>query len=204
MQHVAVTTLNHAAFRVLTILAIGARPPSIDRRSDAGSNGVQAITDTFARKYGISSRDTVYRSLHELLERGLIVRTREGHRNKSHFSLYAVAWLPITHRDGLPLDQSEPAPCGYLDWSPQPMTDRKIGLKLVIPSANRTQSSPIIGQNPTLSRPNLSLLNDDTHPLGGNTLRDLPPQEQEILSRNAEERNRSEADVLPLMERLGL
>src|SRR5437868_6774206 len=76
----AVKTLPHAAFKVLTILALGARPPAFVDRKDLGRNGTQAITDSYARKYGFNSRDTVYRSLRELLGRQLIVVTRQGWR----------------------------------------------------------------------------------------------------------------------------
>ena len=52
MQSPAVMSLSHAAFRVLCVLAIGARPPGIVKDKDPGRNGVQAITDSYARKYG--------------------------------------------------------------------------------------------------------------------------------------------------------
>jgi hypothetical protein len=116
MQSPAVMSLSHAAFRVLCVFAIGARPPGIIKDKDPGRNGVQAITDSHARKYGLNSRDTVYRSLAELMERGLIVKTRDGHRSKSHFATFGVTWLPLTHRDGQPLGQIEPASMAFMKW----------------------------------------------------------------------------------------
>ena len=103
----AVRTLPAAAFKLLAIFALGAYPPGFDPRRDKGRNGVQAVTDKYAKRFGFNSRDTVYRSIKTLTERGLIIKTRDGWRSKTHFALYAVAWLPITHRDGQPLDVPE-------------------------------------------------------------------------------------------------
>lgn len=161
MQTPAVMSLSHAAFKVLVILAIGARPPGIVRDRDPGRNGVQAITDSYARKYGLKSRDTVYRALRELLERRLIVRTRDGHKSKTHFALYAVAWLRVTHRDGQPLAQTEAAPMGYLTWQEpakkrllpnrsRPMTGHDAAK---MQSDERTKQRPVTGHDQTICRP---------------------------------------------------
>jgi hypothetical protein len=158
MQSPAVMSLSHAAFRVLCVLAIGARPPGIIKDKDPGRNGVQAITDSHARKYGINSRQTVYRALDELLERNLIVRTRDGHKSKTHFALYAVAWLPITHRDGEPVAQTERAPMGYLDWK-KPERKRQKCRPLMghdateMPSREWTQIHPVTGHDEPVCRP---------------------------------------------------
>jgi hypothetical protein len=186
LQCSAVTTLSHAAFRVLTVLTIGARAPGLNEKKDPGRNGVQAITDTHARKFGFNGRDTVYRALNELLERGLIVKTRDGHKNKAHFALYAVAWLPITHHDGQLLDFPKPAPYGYLKWSapkkpkklmpnrwlrePAPkLGDRKP--KLEMPSDSRAQSCPMNGHDESVFRPIDASNRQICRPIVGNTLR---------------------------------
>jgi len=169
LRHPSVTTLPHAAFRVLTILTVGTRPPSFDGR-DPGNNGSQAITDSHARRYGLNSRDTIYRSLRILAERGLIVKTREGWRNKSHFTLYAVGWSPITHRDGIPLDKAEPAPNQWENWQPPPR-------ELKLPSGRRTRSRPRSGPDHSHSRPMLASVLTHSHPTTGNTSRLLGPQE---------------------------
>lgn len=186
LQCPAVTTLSHAAFRVLTVLTIGAWAPGMNPKKEPGRNGVQAITDKFARRFGFTSRDTVYRALNELLERGLIVKTRDGHKNKAHFTLYAVAWLPITHRDGRPLDFPESAPCDYLKWSARQrpkkrmpnrwqcesapkLGDRKP--KLEMPSDSRTQSCPMNGHDESVFRPIDASNRQICRPMGGNTLR---------------------------------
>jgi hypothetical protein len=165
LQHPSVTTLHHAAFRLLTILAVGAWPPGIDKRQ-RGNNGTQAVTDSYARRYGVNSRDTVYSALKALKERGLIVQTREGWRNKSHFSLYAVGWLPITHRDGIPLDSPEPAPNAWEQW-------RSVQEKKKTPSGARTSSSPKNGQDQSICRPIDPSGQSVSGPTIGNTLRHL-------------------------------
>ena len=169
MQHPSVTTLDHAAFRVLTILTIGARSPGLGRH-DRGYNGCQAVTDSHAKKYGLRSRDTVYRSLRKLTERGLIVKTREGHRNKSHFTLYAVGWLPITHRNGMPLNQPERAPNEWVKWQPPPEVKKT-------PSCSRTRSPPKGGRVPSSSHPMPASAQTTSHPINGSTSRLLGPQE---------------------------
>jgi hypothetical protein len=174
LQCPAVTSLNHAAFRVLVILSVGARPPGLDSKKDPGRNGVQAITDTHARKFGLAGRDTVYRAIEQLIARGLIVRTRDGHRSKRHFALYGVGWLAITHREGQPLDVPEQAPFGYLNWQPpnrpkKPMPNR--WRKLEMPSDSRTQSRPMNGQDERVCRPMDASKSEICRPMIGNTLR---------------------------------
>jgi hypothetical protein len=91
----AVTTLNHAAFRVLTILSGQCWYRRLGENE--GRNGTAALTEVHAAQYGFHGRNTLYRSLGELTERGLIVVTREGVRVRNVFTLYAVGWLPVTH-----------------------------------------------------------------------------------------------------------
>jgi len=101
LQAEAVTTLNHAAFRVLVIIA---GQCWYDRFNPKGNNGTAALTESFALRFGFRGRDTLYSSLRELTERGLTVVTREGLRLKNRFTLYGVGWLPVTHVNGQPLD----------------------------------------------------------------------------------------------------
>jgi hypothetical protein len=159
----AVRTLPHAAFKVLSILAVGACGPGLDRKRQPGRNGVQALTDVHARRYGLNSRDTLYRSLQELIERGLIVRTREGWKSKNHFALYAVGWLPITHEDGQPLDNIKRAPDHWRSW--------KADDSEKFPSDGRTSSCPMVGNDRSKSRPIVGLRKPISRPIAGNTLR---------------------------------
>jgi hypothetical protein len=107
LESIAVTTLNHAAFRILTILAAGYW---------GGNNGALALTPAYARRYGLTSRQTIYDSLKELEARGLIECTRRGMKVKNIFTLYALGWMPINNRNGLPLQRSESAPNAWIKW----------------------------------------------------------------------------------------
>src|SRR4051812_1572802 len=85
MQAPALATASHPAFRLLTILIAGNTPQQ---------NGRLAVTNRYARAYGMRSHDTIQRAREELLERGLIVCTRSGRRLNKNPALYAVTWLP--------------------------------------------------------------------------------------------------------------
>lgn len=109
LQSEAVKTLPHAAFKVLCVLCVGR---SRER------NGTSCCSDSYALKYGISSRHTVRRSLEELQERGLITVTRRVSPFRKHPTLYGMTWWPIWHRDGQPLSVPEPPSHAYLNWTP--------------------------------------------------------------------------------------
>lgn len=173
LESEAVSTLPPTAFKLLALLALGARPPGLDPRKDKGSNGVQAVTDSYAKGFGFNSRDTVYRGLETLQERGLIVKTRDGWRSKNHFALYAVAWLPITHRDGQPLDTPERASDGWRTWKSGLRIKKKMPGRLNLPSDHRTQSRPIVGHDGAICRPIVSRDGQLSRPMVGNTLRPL-------------------------------
>jgi hypothetical protein len=96
LESEACCALNHAAFRILVILASQFR---------GANNGALALTSRFAQRYGLGSNDTVYRSLGELCSCGLLVRTRRGMRSKRSFSLYALGWKPVDNLNGWPLDK---------------------------------------------------------------------------------------------------
>lgn len=105
LESEACTTLNHAVFKVLVILVSQWR---------GKNNGTLALTELYARRFGLSGRNTLYTSLRELESRGLIVCTRRGNKSKKMFSLFAIGWEPITHRDGQPL--TKPEPCNNSKW----------------------------------------------------------------------------------------
>lgn len=126
----ALMTAPHAAFRVLAILLMG-KPRE--------RNGTMMCTDSYAEKFGITSRETVYRSLRSLEDRGLIVRTRHGMRLRKIPTLWAVTWWPIHYRDGQPLDCPQPATHAYLNWRSTPSAK--------IHTDGRGTVTPIVGVN---------------------------------------------------------
>jgi len=109
MEHPALTTASHPAFRLLVIMVAGRTPQQ---------NGRLMCTDAYAAKFGLRSHDTVQRARLELVGRGLIVCTRRGQKLNKHAALWAVTWLPIYSRDGQPVEPPEPASHAYRSWTP--------------------------------------------------------------------------------------
>lgn len=113
----AVTTLPHAAFRVLAIFAAGYK---------GDNNGTLACTDTWMRQFGMVSRDTLYAAIHQLLERGLIEVTRPGIKHRKVATLYAITWQELNYRDGQILGRFRPASHAYKQWKAPERTKKKV------------------------------------------------------------------------------
>jgi len=62
------------------------------------NNGDLCAAWTLMKERGWNSKGTLHRSLKELLQRGWIVKSRQGGKHKA--SLYAITWLPIDECDG--------------------------------------------------------------------------------------------------------
>ncbi|TCJ16092.1 hypothetical protein EZJ19_05735 [Parasulfuritortus cantonensis] len=90
MDSVAFTGASHTAKALL--LELG-------RQLNGRNNGHLQLTESWLIKRGWS-RNTPARARAELIERGLIVQTRQGGRNIGA-SLYAVTWLSINNYVGL-------------------------------------------------------------------------------------------------------
>jgi hypothetical protein len=165
LESEACTTLNHAAFKVLVILA---------SQYWGGNNGALALTESRARKYGLKGRDTLYRSLRELEARGLIVCTRRGFKSKKVFTLFALGWEPINNRDGQPVEVPQPANnARWLGWrSTVPTTGSdQAGSKIGIHTDSRESLVPIIGSDEAVSVPIRHTDAPVCVPMVGNTLR---------------------------------
>jgi len=140
----ALMTAPHAAFRVLAILLMG---------KARERNGTMMCTDSYAEKFGMTSRETVYRSLQALEDRGVIVRTRQGMRLRKIPTLWAVTWWPIHYRDGQPLEFPEAATHAYLKWKNTPMIGVKsasnqidqLGLPAELHTDSRGTVTPMAG-----------------------------------------------------------
>lgn len=96
-----------SAFKVMTILA---------SQYSGKNNGTFACTEAWARKYGITGTDTVRRSLRDLEERGLIVRTRAGMKLRKWPTLYALTWQPLDNFDGQLVHPARAPTHRYLQW----------------------------------------------------------------------------------------
>jgi len=138
------------------VLTGGAEEARHESQEDNGRNGVQAITDSYARKFGINSRDTVYRALDELQERGLIVRTRDGHKSKTHFATY-MRWLGFQSLTVMASRSTLQSPANtYFAMEPPLKLKKKVGQKLELPSDSRTPSRPMSGHDESICRPIVS------------------------------------------------
>ncbi len=163
LESEAVTTLEHAAFRVLVILA---------SQYWGRNNGTLALTEHFARPHGFRGRDTLYRSLRELEKRGLIVCTRRGMKMKKSFTLYALGWRDIDNREGKPLDTPEPRNnLRWLNWRPVASLDPS---KTIIHTDRRESLVPMAGNGPAVSVPMVATSTAVSVPTVGNTLRISP------------------------------
>ena len=80
---------NHASVRVLMALVC---------QYNGANNGDLCATQYEMAKHGITSSDTLNRAIRDLLDRGLIVKTRAGFagvRGHRLCTLYALSWLPV-------------------------------------------------------------------------------------------------------------
>ena len=84
LQHPAVATLSKRATKLLIDLAAQYR---------GKNNGDLSATLTTLKKRGWKSSDQLFKARDELIERGLIIVTRQGGRNLCN--LYAITWQPI-------------------------------------------------------------------------------------------------------------
>ena len=77
------------------------------------NNGDLGIAWTVARAKGVTSNSNLRAGVNELLDRGFIVLTRQGGRNKC--SLYALGWFPIDECGGkLDIPATRVAPNDWL------------------------------------------------------------------------------------------
>jgi hypothetical protein len=107
LETLAVTTLNHAAFRVLVLLAA---------QYNGHNNGAIGLTANQASEAGISSDRTLYRSLRELQERQLIDETYPASRVPPRPTMWALTWMPL---DNTAYSNETKRPThAYKDWRP--------------------------------------------------------------------------------------
>ncbi|MEX0734553.1 MAG: hypothetical protein WD944_06470 [Steroidobacteraceae bacterium] len=104
LQHEALATAPHYALRALAALVCG---------YSEQQNGSMMLTGSYAAKFGLTSHDTLTKSLRVLEERGLIETTRRVSRRMKIATLFAVTWWEIHYRDGVKLDRPEPASHRY-------------------------------------------------------------------------------------------
>lgn len=89
------------------------------------NNGDLAATLSLAKYWGIGGKDTLSNAIEQLIEAGMIVRTREGRFTNpgGRCALYALTWLPIDDCPGKDLDVRQTHGALRLAWP----TDKKLG-----------------------------------------------------------------------------
>ena len=103
----AVTSLSHAGFRVMALLA---------SQYTGFNNGGLGLTAAQAAHAGIRSDKTFYKALRELEERGLIERTYQASRVPPRPAMYALCWISI---DDTEYSQSRRLPShSYREYQP--------------------------------------------------------------------------------------
>jgi hypothetical protein len=166
LESEAVRTLDHAAFKVLAVIA---------SQYWGGNNGALALTPRYSERFGLNSKDTLYKSLRELVRRGLLIETRQGWRGvRNHFALYGLAWVDIHNREGQPLPTPEMC-AGNLrklyEWTESiPATGNE---PVEIRTSHRGNSFPATGKETALSFPATGLQGPVSVPATGKTLRYL-------------------------------
>jgi hypothetical protein len=170
LESEACKTLDHAAFKVLACLASG---------FSGRNNGTMAMTPRFAQRFGFKGRNTVYRSLADLVERGLLVQTRQGLKMKNVFALFALGWEDIHSRDGKLLEVPQPRNnLRWLNWrAPVPTmgTDTNDS-KINSGTHHGYQPVPTMGTGGTECVPTMGTRWPICVPTMGNTLRSRPPE----------------------------
>lgn len=83
------------------------------RQHDGKNNGHLHLAIGWLKDRGWASADGVQKAKQEALERGLIVKTRQGGLNIGP-DRYAMTWLPITNFVGLDITQKDYHPGAYL------------------------------------------------------------------------------------------
>ena len=98
------SALPHALLDSVAFMGAGhpARSLLFDllRQHNGRNNGHIQMAAPWMKKRGWTSNDVLHRAKLELIERGLIIQTRQGGLNAGA-SLYAVTWLQITNFVGL-------------------------------------------------------------------------------------------------------
>ena len=114
MDSVAFMGSSHAAKSILFELL---------RQLNGRNNGHLQLSYSWLKNRGWKSRDVIQRARNQLLERSLIILTRQGGFNIGA-SQYAVTWLKITNFVGLDIQQKNYHPGAYGKLNPLPMSKK--------------------------------------------------------------------------------
>ena len=105
--HISVTTLDHGSFRILVLLTAEYR---------GKNNGAIGLTRDQAKAAGVRGKNTLYKGLKDLIERGLIEITHPASRVPPRPAMYALNWLAIDDTEYT--KKSRIATHNYRNWDP--------------------------------------------------------------------------------------
>jgi hypothetical protein len=108
----AFRTLPNYVVRVLIAMAAQYR---------GNNNGDLALTWATGQTFGINSKWQLIDGLALLLERGLLLKTRQGGKKPLGPTLYALTWQPINDLNGkITMGQTTTASDTWATWPPDP------------------------------------------------------------------------------------
>lgn len=89
------------------------------RQHSGSNNGHLHLSFSWLANRGWKSRDVIQRARAELIERGLLIRTRQGGLNIGA-SRYALTWLHVSNYVGLEIERKDyhPGAWGFMDDLP--------------------------------------------------------------------------------------
>lgn len=150
------------------------------RQLSGRNNGHLQLAAPWLKKRGWKSADVVQRAKGELLERGLIVLTRQGGLN-SGANLYGVTWLHISNFVGLDISPQSYHPGQWLLMDRLPLIENR-GLS----SALRSGDVPSTGAAGSLAVPpsgaKMALSGDPAAPPHGNNVSTNTPPAAAVVA----------------------
>ena len=94
------------------------------RQHNGRNNGHLQLASPWLKRRGWKSSDTFARAKKELVERELILQTRQGGLNAGP-SLFALTWLPISNFVGLDIFAREYQPGAWRFLDPSPLVQKR-------------------------------------------------------------------------------
>lgn len=151
----------------------------IIRIHNGQNNGHLAVSESWLRTRGWNSSDVIHRAKNELVERNLIVKTRQGGFNMGP-DWWAVTWLSISDFTGIAEFNQTTFPRGSWHWFKPPESERpkkNCNRYSVIRSSATPSSGAVEGSTTPSSGAIEALLDPSTTPSSGDKAVDQLPHD---------------------------
>jgi hypothetical protein len=122
------------------------------RQHNGGNNGRLHLSRKWLAARGWASKSIIDKTRAELIERGLIVKTKSGGLFVGA-DLFALTWLPITNHVGLETAPNTYHPGGWQCCDLPPTTRRKPPMKKVSRPVHRASRGPTTGPESAYTGP---------------------------------------------------